>query len=800
MNGNVDAIVKSTARKLLEIWYLEIEGLPYVYGTAEKVGSSWFTAHTNPPLGMRPFLLGIPKVVGQTIDTLAGGNTTAGSSTFDILDKNGELTALVNISTPPLYSLTAAVAKADTTIQLNTIAGLSAGDYLYVGTETIKVGAVTTTPTPRATGCTRGYFGSTAQAFPYQFPVDIKPWVMANRQVKFWQAVADGGATFPAPTDANSVLRFQGTLKQFILKDGDRNTFSLTAESVDRELDREVFRVFRSFPLRGSSIKDKDGNNGNTQVMGFPGAWPGYDEIANFDITGPAGNIYTNGEVMLARIDKEVFALQFDLTSTSNPKAKMVARGLFDTAMTDHQEGAIVQEIVPVVAQTTVSANGAPNDWPGKASKFNVSPQLVPSDHPISILLQLLMSTGTGTNYSGINYDTLPEGWGLGMPVSRIDVAGITRAALEDPTLRFGGVVEQPQNFTKLLREFLTFAGYYFCVTTDNLFTIRRLRPPLPDVTTRTVTKSNIIRGRAPTWEANWRGAVREVVFQFGWDITDSKFKKIVIFKLNDADIYSKGMARSVKLESRFIYPGGSGIPGSGSFRPYDVDTWLLNRADFFRLRYGKPPPIIRVAVDYSFLGTELGELVALTEDYTPNHAGGTRGLTAAIGEVINKDVDDQTHTIVLTLLMTGYNLGAYRYISPSFLLKAGEFTIETDTYQYLYITNIDSYATFINGDLGNDGHVTTPGGSTHYFGAYGTYRVWSEDWKDSLVGDVVDGDGNFLTLDFGYGGLSPPVPTWMTAGAVVTLDITSGAAQTWAFLADVLNLNGGTPHKLFPT
>jgi hypothetical protein len=51
----------------------------------------------------------------------------------------------------------------------------------------------------------------------------------------------------------------------------------------------------------------------------------------------------------------------------------------------------------------------------------------------------------------------------------------------------------------------------------------------------------------------------------------------VAIFTLNDADIFSKGLAKTVELETRLVYPGGSGIPGDIVTRAFQVRAESVN-------------------------------------------------------------------------------------------------------------------------------------------------------------------------------------------------------------------------------
>lgn len=796
MSINSTAQTALDGKSILVGSWLEIEGIPNAYGTFAH--ASFFSGRSsiNQFDSIKSLLVSRPKTVDQSIDTLKGGNLSVGQCIFEILDHAGEATGWTNLASPSRY-LVGSVTASGTTFNVNDATGLSVNQYLYIGSETVKITGIVGT----ALTVTRGMYRSTAMAYPSVFPIGTSVYTMANRRVWYYQVFDSGSKTVGtwsltgAGLDAIKVLRFSGVLRSCHVKDGEPYVYVLTADSVDREIDREVFRNLRTFRLDGTAIKDAE-NSGSQpcQVAGWPGFTPGYDRLFNF----PA-SLFTLNENIILQIDDEIFA--GTVTSLTPPELQLKARALYGSSASVHNEGAVVREIVPICAKSNQTNTGQNVPWHELASKFNAIPLYpgdVGPDHPVILALTVLTSTGAGTNFdaSGRNCDRLPADWGLGISASRIDWYRCERAAREDPALRFGGFVTQPMNATDFLRQVLVFGGYYFHVATGDLFTIKRLRPPLPDETTKAITESVRIRNHQPAWDANWSGAVREVVFRYGWDLRTGKYKRIAVFKLNDADIFSKSVARTLTFESKFIYPGGSNIPGDITPRVFDVDAWLLHRRDYFLQRYAKPPPIIKERVDLSFIGVELGDLCTVTKDWIPNLSGG-RGASAMVGEVIGKTIDDESRTVELTLLMTGYQLGQYRYIAPSHTIQTiadlgGSFEIED-----INITN-SGYDAGTSGAGGDDMRFTTQGGTSFALSDQQYLYLWQANFYQYEQVEVLNSSASMLEVT---------KPVWFTpvvGDFLTTLDFDTIADPT---LYDVFGLfavggeiiTGQAPHRLFP-
>lgn len=785
-----------SARSILAGSWLEIEGIPYGYGTF-TAAAGWFTSRTPSTLrllGIKPQLLSIPKLVGQTVDTLKGGNLSTGGATFELLDKDAAPTGWTNVLTPS-FKLASSVTAAATSWTLVSATGLAINQYLYAGTETVLI----TNIVGNVVTVTRAQFRSTAQAFPAFFPIGTTVYTMANRRCWFYQVFDSGskviGTWSSAGIDDNKVLRFAGQLTAYHLKDNDPSSFVLTAESVDREMDRPAFRNLRQFRLSGTSIKD--GLNSGSQpcqVSGWPGYTAGYDKLWNWDSTG-----YTLNERMLLQIDEEFFIGQ--VTSVTPATMQLLARAQYGTTAEVHKEGTIVREVVPVVAKSNQTVVGQNANWGELISKFNalpVYPGDVGPDHPIILALTVLCSTGLGTNFSGIyrNCDRLPAEWGMGIHQERIDWATCEAAAREEPALRFSGIINEPMNAVEFVRSMLTFAGYYFTVTTGDLLAIRKLRPPLPDESTRAITNANRIRNHYPAWDANWSGAIRQVHFKYGQDILSGKYKRVAIFTLNDADIFSRGIAKTIELTARLLYPGGSGIPGDIVTRSFDVEAWLLQRSEYLRTRYGKPPPIIKERVDYSFLDVEVGDIVTITSDNLPNR--GSRGMSAVLGEIISRDVDDAARVVELSVLMTGDGLGQFGYIAPSVTAdEDGNSLTDGGTTWIINDMDVSHTGTDTDGRGGSDISFLTQGGTLFDWTSETQVLCMSADFADWEVVNLVSVSGTAIEF-------TKPSGFTFQSGCHVTLAPAHTSAlylqsPFFAAFADNVDLNGETPQTYFP-
>lgn len=130
------------------------------------------------------------------------------------------------------------------------------------------------------------------------------------------------------------------------------------------------------------------------------------------------------------------------------------------------------------------------------------------SDHPVDILLNIMMSTGTATWPDGGghsvgtngNYDWLPKHWGLAIPASLIHTAGFEAfrttypyAGLRAQNFVLGAekkLSKAPAVLRRILAPILAFPGF----TSEYLLTLVRLVDPGPGNVDATITEANLQR------------------------------------------------------------------------------------------------------------------------------------------------------------------------------------------------------------------------------------------------------------------------------------------------------------------
>lgn len=250
--------------------------------------------------------------------------------------------------------------------------------------------------------------------------------------------------------------------------------------------------------------------------------------------------------------------------------------------------------------------------------------------NPITLLLQILISTGTG---SGGTYDVLPEAWGLGIDPALINVAQFEAKRDEHiPALEVEfRLLAREKASTFIPIEFFKVLGAYPIVQGDGRLSIKFFERPIPDISIPHLNTDNIRNVRS--FDLNLDQTYNNLVWEFDWDPTIKTYKTSISFE--DAD----SIAKFGKQAPR-IY-GSKGLR-TVLFGPSFAD----NRKGFIFFRYATPPPILALGCHFNQLLLEAGDQVFFSHPLPPNVVTGDRGYAFARMEVTERRNDlDRTRT-----------------------------------------------------------------------------------------------------------------------------------------------------------
>lgn len=801
-----------------DVWrWLEIEGIPSAYGNISR-SSSFFSsrAAADQFTGIVANFKTTPDQFEAQLDVLEAVAKYAAQVEFSLVDLDGTQTLWAGSwDVAEARELSSAVSAFGATISYGGAAASTSlyptgGGTIYIGNETITYTAHNT-GTKQFTGCSRGRYKSTAQAWGVGALLSHKPYLFYGRRVWYYQALKAKDPSFATPTQADALLRFSGTVENLRLDDRDVGVYVLQCVSLEREFARPVFRDLRQ--VKDTTKRGMVGDDFSKPGMRFlnqPNANESSDRLYGPDVmqySRVGAPYFENGDRYLFRIDDE-FVMFLAETSAAPGALQMVARACLGTEVEEHSAGFVAKEVAwcaRYIANSNLPEhlytrfNSPPTNWSRAAG-----------DHPLIVLLCLMLSTGQGTNTPGglaRNYDILPKEWGLGIPYSRIDVAGIELLANETRELALNGFWEQEMPFGELAKQALAPFGMYSLTLPGGQWTIRKLRPPLPNEVTTTITKADIISKSSLGWDGNLAGLVQEVEYLYNRDLKSNRWLNSSVFINGNAQQYAQDKGRRLSYQLPHIYSRGptpiAGRPPLGGMP--NVELFLQERLDFFRQGYTMAPPIINMRCRYDKLTVAVGSLVTVTEGRLPVVQSGVRGPSGQIMRVLKVVPDEGSKTVELTLQDTGFGAVDFGYINfaAKVLARTGSEQVELADNAVM-----PEYDTFGNAQY--DALVTDLNGDQHEWIA----RIMNDADAKLLAVSADFGDTAILDI-VGY--TSPPTATvdWSPAGALAWLDAgaflipVSTVAQvdflrnnfSAVFMSEGTNAleDGEDPYKLYP-
>jgi hypothetical protein len=599
----------------------------------------------------------MPYVAGDVVKyTDAGGDEVAYRCTVDGTTANAAATPSVGATPYVDGTATFALLGSVDVDASTTPAGLpytgTADAYRYpLGGGVIFIGRETFGYTSRVTGgngtgaflgLTRGKYGlPSREAKREHTEADVISWYprfLATRRATVF-ATLDG-------SDANRVARWAGTIRNAKLLRGNTGV-ELPMESVESDLRRKVFKGQRTGKLlaglaSGAGAYESSGNeppHETTRLVLEPASLAGE---------------WTHGAAVIVRVGDEY--VSGTIAVGSETAVTITARGLFSSLSEQHEPGTEVREVIWTGAY---DAAGTPEF---QASRFTEG------DHPLEWALQVLLSKkGDGANGA---WDVLPEGWGIGIDASRIDVAGIL--ALRDawlPSARHLWVYDEPFTFKEELAKVLRPHLCYPVTQLDDLFTIRRLNPPIPGETLRVLGPATRIG--LPSWDANVRMVVGHIDWLCDYDPAEDEPRQKFLGELQgpgtEAQEFYAELYDSLTVEARGQFTGND--PGAVGFFGSSLQTSAAEAStryfEIIRDRYARPFPTIVDEHSFDCLDVEVGDLVEFTAENLPNVATGTVGLSGVVCEVLRKAIDDARGTVTFTLLHSAAP-PQYRLLAPS--------------------------------------------------------------------------------------------------------------------------------------
>lgn len=376
----------------------------------------------------------------------------------------------------------------------------------------------------------------------------------------------------------------------------------------------------------------------------------------------------STGDVCYLRIDDEVIFY----TGVTNTTFTGCTRGVLGTVAAAHDEDADVSNFIKLTG------------------------------NPLTMALQILLSTGDGTNGP---YDVLPACVGLAIPQQFVNVARFEKQ--RDTWINawnFTFEESDPVAGKAFLEEQIyTFVNAYPVIDAEGRISVKVYAPPLPNQIAKVLDDAVLLA--PPSFQGNIlaRYFFNQVDISYDWDFISGEFISREI--RTDADsVDTFGQVKTRTFQSRGIRVGA--LPGDFTLNQFD--SFLIR----FLKRFSIPPPVLKAAALYSERLLEAGDIVPLTTQFTPNLATGKLGLDHVLMEVVQIDPDFIGANQNYMLLNTGYSYARkYAAISPPSNppINFPVFSLATTAQKnYAFISREVSPTEGVMGD-GSPGYYITP-------------------------------------------------------------------------------------------
>lgn len=301
----------------------------------------------------------------------------------------------------------------------------------------------------------------------------------------------------------------------------------------------------------------------------------------------------------------------------------------------------------------------AAHDDQSQANNF-----LVLQGNPLDIALQIMLSTGNGTNGP---YDVLPACAGLAIDQDLVDVEMIEQqrdrwiSAYRFKFEEFRSVVGK----RFLEEQIYTFINAYPCINNDGQLSVHVYAPPLPNQINAVLDDKVLVA--PPTYAGN-------VFSTYFYNAVDLSYDYNFLQDL--ANTPPNSATGPYGNRSLFEDPSSQGI-----FDQTTTKTWqsrgmrtlltgltVINRvADRFLKRFSVPSPLMNATVFYSQRLLQQADIVPITSKNVPNLSTGKIGIQAKMFEILGITPDFINGTQQMLMLDTGYSYGRkYGAISPS--------------------------------------------------------------------------------------------------------------------------------------
>lgn len=371
-------------------------------------------------------------------------------------------------------------------------------------------------------------------------------------------------------------------------------------------------------------------------------------------------------------------------------------------------------EVIGYTAKTPTSFTGLLRGQLGTVAashsdQDSIGNMCVLQDNPLNIALQILTSTGAGTNGP---YDVLPANMGLAIDQSLVNVAQFEHMRdtwMPGVTFRFEEFASvQGKQF--LEEQVYTFCNAYPVIDNNGLLSVNVYVPPLPNQINPEVNDK--VLAQPPTFSGN-------VFSTFFYNEIDFSYDYNVLTDLNNSSPnsstgpYDKRVFYEDPASQATFEQAATKVWQSRGVRSALMTNQRIGRiATRFLKRFSVPSPLIMAKVFYEARLLQQADIIPLTSAHIPNLDTGEMGVKSRLMEILGIAPDYLNGAQTLTLLDTGYSYQRkYGAISPSAKppINFPNFPAASASQRnYAFISMKTGPSAGIMGD-GSDGYYITP-------------------------------------------------------------------------------------------
>jgi hypothetical protein len=307
--------------------------------------------------------------------------------------------------------------------------------------------------------------------------------------------------------------------------------------------------------------------------------------------------------------------------------------------------------------------------------RFGNGEELPKRNNPLLVILQLL--TSTGTQAANGRYDTLPEGWGLGIDEDLIDISGIEdlmNTIFSQSEIAF--CLHEPTSFKEWAEESMfRYLQVFPFETVDGKISLSYLwtdaEARADDDGSYTEIDTDVINGRAlPAWNSG-SPPITSIKVQYNKLPLDDEYLSTLKINFERGKRLYKKFGRVIELKADTLYMKDGDLIRLSPNNPElpDMISRLINPMYGRHANY--PAPIIELDVSYENMTIDIGDIVKVTHSELPNLKTGGRSFSGEYFQCIGSTPQPMSGLVKLVLWQIGVHDRKYGKISPSAMIDS---------------------------------------------------------------------------------------------------------------------------------